>query len=182
MPSPHSNSSGVQSVDQVPIRLQENLQLLDHMYPKTKVRTPFHILFSMLCFPGLNTPVFYLNTNVKTIINTNINTNMTTNINTRINTNIKDKYKYKFKYTYTYTYTNSFPYYSYLFHFISFLLFSICLQVDLLLVETEEFSPELVMQLSLDLKIQTSFMFIRCPGENFPYNLGDFRGVRTIMQ
>ena len=55
-------------------------------------------------------------------------------------------------------------------------------QVDLLLIESEEFSPELVMQLSLDLKIQPSFMFIRCPGENFPYNLGDFRGVRTIMQ
>ena len=55
-------------------------------------------------------------------------------------------------------------------------------QVDLLLIESEEFSPELVMQLSLDLKIQPSFMFIRCPGENFSYNLGDFRGVRTIMQ
>jgi hypothetical protein len=54
--------------------------------------------------------------------------------------------------------------------------------VDLLLVQAEEFSPELVMKLSADLHIQPSFMFIRCPGDNFPYNIGDFRGVRTIMQ
>jgi hypothetical protein len=55
-------------------------------------------------------------------------------------------------------------------------------KVDLLLVQADEFCPALVAQLSRDLNIQQSFMFIRCPGSRFPYNIGEFDGVRTIMQ
>eukprot|EP01041_Mallomonas_annulata_P000905 gene905-1754_t len=56
------------------------------------------------------------------------------------------------------------------------------MKIDLLLVEAEEFNPQLVKFLSKELKIQTSFMFIRCPGEGFPFNIGEFDGVRTIMK
>jgi hypothetical protein len=55
-------------------------------------------------------------------------------------------------------------------------------KVDLLLVQADEFCPAVVAQLSKDLNIQPSFMFIRCPGHRFPYNIGEFEGVRTIMQ
>ena len=70
--------------------------------------------------------------------------------------------------------SNAFPGLSLLFsyHFHSIVFYSIVFysilsyhfiffsssQVDLLLIESEEFSPELVMQLSLDLKIQPSFI------------------------
>ena len=56
------------------------------------------------------------------------------------------------------------------------------MKIDLLLVHYKEFSPRLVAKLSDDLDIKPSFMFIRCPGENFKYNIGEFQGVRTIMQ
>ena len=57
------------------------------------------------------------------------------------------------------------------------------MKVDLLLINTTaEFCPQLVKYLSNELAIQTSFMFIRCPGENFPFNIGEFVGIRTIMK
>lgn len=55
-------------------------------------------------------------------------------------------------------------------------------KIDILLVCAEEFNPDLVLKLSKDLNILPSFMFIRCPGEGFRYNIGEFGGVRTIMQ
>lgn len=55
-------------------------------------------------------------------------------------------------------------------------------KIDLLIVEADEFSPRLVRQLSHDLQILPSFMFVRCPGSGLRYNLGEFGGVRTIMQ
>lgn len=56
------------------------------------------------------------------------------------------------------------------------------MRIDLLLVKADEFNPQLVEQLSLDLNILPSFMFIRCPGAEFKYGIGEFKGVRTIMQ
>lgn len=56
------------------------------------------------------------------------------------------------------------------------------MKLDLLLIHYQEFSPELVLKLSEDLNIKPSFMFIRCPNERFPYHLGQFEGVRTIMK
>jgi hypothetical protein len=56
------------------------------------------------------------------------------------------------------------------------------MKIDLLLVHYKEFSPRLVAKLSEDLDIKPSFMFIRCPGEHFKYNIGEFQGVRSIMQ
>jgi len=55
-------------------------------------------------------------------------------------------------------------------------------KIDILLVRADAFTPDLVMKLSVDLNILPSFMFIRCPGEGFNYNIGEFSGVRTIMQ
>jgi hypothetical protein len=55
-------------------------------------------------------------------------------------------------------------------------------KIDLLLVTAEEFNPRLVAKLSEDLNIKAEFMFIRCPGDNFKYNIGEFEGVRTIMR
>ena len=56
------------------------------------------------------------------------------------------------------------------------------MKVDLLLVAAEEFNPKLVRHLSKELGIQQSFMFIRCPGSGFAFNIGEFDGVRTIMK
>ncbi len=56
------------------------------------------------------------------------------------------------------------------------------MKIDLLLVNAEEFCPRVVQELSKDLGIPASFMFIRCPGSTFRYNIGSFGGVRTIMQ
>jgi hypothetical protein len=39
----------------------------------------------------------------------------------------------------------------------------------------------MIAELSEDLKIQPSFMFISCPGPNFPYNVAELGGVRIIM-
>ena len=137
--------------------------MLDHMYPKTKVTFLIAAFFSFLFLPFLPLlPVtFYFFVRLLVSFFTILHISL--------------------------------PFFPFsplppLFHLLSSFfiffhhLFSIIIQVDLLLVQAEEFSPELVMQLSLDLKIQPSFMFIRCPGVNFPYNIGDFRGVRTIMQ
>jgi hypothetical protein len=56
------------------------------------------------------------------------------------------------------------------------------MKIDLLIVNASEFSPPLVAKLSSDLNIKPSFMFIRCPGANFKFNIGEFEGVRTIMK
>jgi len=57
------------------------------------------------------------------------------------------------------------------------------MKIDLLLVECDQgFCPQIVRLLSNDLKVSTSFMFMRCPGSSFPYNIAEFDGVRTIMQ
>jgi hypothetical protein len=56
------------------------------------------------------------------------------------------------------------------------------IKIDLLLVESEEFSPSLVAKLSSDTGILPSFMFIRCPGRSFKYNIGEFDGMRTVMR
>ena len=55
-------------------------------------------------------------------------------------------------------------------------------KIDLLIVKASEFCPRLVQKLSNDLNIKPSFMFMRCPGLNFKYNIGEFDGVRTIMK
>lgn len=51
--------------------------------------------------------------------------------------------------------------------------------LDLVLVEGN-FGPELVMQVSDALQVPRNFMFIACPGPNFPHDLGLFGGVRVI--
>lgn len=56
------------------------------------------------------------------------------------------------------------------------------MKVDLLMIEADEFTPALVRYLSEELHIQPSFMFIRCPSDAFPCNIGEFEGVRTIMR
>ena len=56
------------------------------------------------------------------------------------------------------------------------------MKIDLLLIQADEFNPRLVKKLSDQLSIPPSSMFIRCPGANFKYSLGEFDGVRTIMQ
>jgi hypothetical protein len=57
------------------------------------------------------------------------------------------------------------------------------MKVDLLLIDTdEEFSPQLVKYISNQLKIPSSFMYMRCPGPYFPYSIAEFDNVRIIMQ
>jgi len=56
------------------------------------------------------------------------------------------------------------------------------IKMDLLLVEAEEFNPNLIAMLAKDLKILPSFMFIRCPGKSFKYNIAEYEGIRTIMR
>lgn len=56
------------------------------------------------------------------------------------------------------------------------------MKIDLLIVYAEGFTPQVVASLSHSLNISPSFMFIRCPGKNFPYNIGEFEGIRTIMK
>jgi hypothetical protein len=56
------------------------------------------------------------------------------------------------------------------------------MKIDLLIIEAEGFTPRVVKKLSEDLKIPPSFMFIRCPGNTFRYNIGEYGGVRTIMK
>jgi hypothetical protein len=51
-----------------------------------------------------------------------------------------------------------------------------------LIVEAEEFNPNLIAMLATDLKILPSFMFIRCPGKSFKYNIAEYEGIRTIMR
>jgi len=53
-------------------------------------------------------------------------------------------------------------------------------QIDLLLIKGK-FCPDTVRALSEKLKIPLGFMFIQCPGVLFPYKIGEFGGIRTIM-
>eukprot|EP00743_Colponemidia_sp_Colp-15_P003881 GILK01004188.1.p1 GENE.GILK01004188.1~~GILK01004188.1.p1 ORF type:complete len:685 (+),score=76.45 GILK01004188.1:80-2056(+) len=55
------------------------------------------------------------------------------------------------------------------------------LKLDLLLINSK-FTPDLVRALSKQYNLSPSFMFIQCPGENFPYHIGDFGGLRIIFQ
>lgn len=56
------------------------------------------------------------------------------------------------------------------------------MKVDTLIIHADCFCPSLVRHMSMELSIHPSFMFIRCPGKNFAYNIGEFDGVRTIMR
>mmetsp|Transcript_49638 Transcript_49638/g.118122 ORF Transcript_49638/g.118122 Transcript_49638/m.118122 type:complete len:545 (+) Transcript_49638:503-2137(+) len=51
--------------------------------------------------------------------------------------------------------------------------------IDFVLVKGR-FCPEVVAQLSTRLGVQRNFMFISCPGDRFPHDIGDFGGVRMI--
>ncbi|CAG8470656.1 9644_t:CDS:2 [Paraglomus occultum] len=54
------------------------------------------------------------------------------------------------------------------------------IQIDLMFIQCP-FNPETVDAISSQLDIPKSLMFISCPGENFPYRIGEFHGLRTIM-
>ena len=51
--------------------------------------------------------------------------------------------------------------------------------IDFVLVQGR-FSPEVVAQVSSRLGVQRNFMFISCPGDRFPHDIGDFGGIRMI--
>lgn len=57
----------------------------------------------------------------------------------------------------------------------------VCSQMvmDLVLVQGN-FTPSVVAQVSTRLGVPRNFMFMVCPGERFPYDLGDFGGIRII--
>jgi len=55
------------------------------------------------------------------------------------------------------------------------------IQIDLVLIKGK-FNPGTVRAISQYFGISPSFMFIRCPTDKFEYNIGEFGGVRTIMQ
>lgn len=51
--------------------------------------------------------------------------------------------------------------------------------IDFVLVQGT-FCPEVVAQVSARLGVPRNFMFIACPGDRFPHDIGDFGGVRMI--
>ena len=51
--------------------------------------------------------------------------------------------------------------------------------MDLVLVQGQ-FTPSVVAQISTRLGVPRNFMFMVCPNERFPYDLGDFGGIRII--
>jgi len=55
------------------------------------------------------------------------------------------------------------------------------IKIDLVLVHGV-FCPEMARMLSAQFKVPLSYMFIQCPTKDFPYSIGDFGGVRTIMR
>jgi hypothetical protein len=55
------------------------------------------------------------------------------------------------------------------------------IKIDLVLIRGT-FNPEMVRAISVHFKVSLSFMFIQCPAKDFPYNIGEFGGVRTIMR
>ena len=55
------------------------------------------------------------------------------------------------------------------------------LAFDLLLLENElGFTPQIAKFLSHDLDVPMSLMFMGCPGDSFPFCIGEFEGIRTI--
>ena len=80
--------------------------------------------------------------------------------------------------TYAYTHTHAYT------HFIRGSLADmnlVCVQMvmDLVLVQGT-FTPPVVAQISTRLGVPRNFMFMVCPTERFPYDLGDFGGIRII--
>jgi hypothetical protein len=53
------------------------------------------------------------------------------------------------------------------------------MRIDLVLVKGE-FGPDLVTRLSEQLGVPKNYMFIACPGGNFPHNVSDFGGIRLV--
>eukprot|EP01121_Diplochlamys_sp_Union-15-3_P001366 TRINITY_DN11190_c0_g1_i1.p1 TRINITY_DN11190_c0_g1~~TRINITY_DN11190_c0_g1_i1.p1 ORF type:complete len:640 (+),score=73.60 TRINITY_DN11190_c0_g1_i1:62-1981(+) len=49
-----------------------------------------------------------------------------------------------------------------------------------LILVNGKFDPTFVQELSTNLGVPTNFMFITCPSNHFPHNIGDFGGVRLI--
>ncbi len=54
------------------------------------------------------------------------------------------------------------------------------LRLDLVTVHAEGFTPRVVKQLATKLNIEQNFMFISCPGENFPAKIAKYGGMRII--
>jgi len=54
------------------------------------------------------------------------------------------------------------------------------IQIDLHLMQGH-FCPEVIPYVSESLKVGANFMYVRCPGPNFRYSIGSFKGVRIIM-
>lgn len=52
--------------------------------------------------------------------------------------------------------------------------------VELVFVQAN-FNPKNIIAVSKKLEVPTSLCFIQCPGESFPWTLGDLRGVRIII-
>ena len=51
--------------------------------------------------------------------------------------------------------------------------------VEMVFVQSP-FSPQSIIAVSRKVGVPTSLCFIQCPGETFPWTLGDLRGVRII--
>lgn len=54
------------------------------------------------------------------------------------------------------------------------------IRIDFVAVQGK-FGPELIDRLSGRLDVPKNYMFIGCPGDHFPHNLGDLGGVRLIV-
>jgi hypothetical protein len=52
--------------------------------------------------------------------------------------------------------------------------------IELVFVQAT-FNPRSVIAVSKKLGVPRSLCFIQCPGENFPWGLGELRGCRVIM-
>lgn len=55
------------------------------------------------------------------------------------------------------------------------------IKIDLVLIQGS-FNPDTVRMISNLFRVPLSYMFIQCPAKDFPYNIGEFGGVRTIMR
>ena len=54
------------------------------------------------------------------------------------------------------------------------------LSVDLIIIRQRPFTPNVVQQLVRHLGIDTNFMFMTCPSDKFPHQVGHFGGVRVV--
>ncbi|ORX54474.1 hypothetical protein DM01DRAFT_1305080 [Hesseltinella vesiculosa] len=54
------------------------------------------------------------------------------------------------------------------------------IQLDLVFIQGQ-FNPDTIGRISRQLNIDKTFMFISCPGPDFPYTIGELDGVRIIM-